>query len=498
MKYIKQSLLLLAVLFVLSACSSGFLDTELNENASEEQIQESIENDPTKVQVYITGFYKNLFAPEARSSHDDFGLKAVELATDLMGSDMAYLTSHLFVYDYNLDNRGAAYRRPSSTWQQFYAVISGANQVISLMGHLEESDDAVIQQMLGESYTVRAYSYFWLINLFQHPYQWNKDAYGIPLYNESETRLNRVPVKEIYAQMLSDIDKGYNLLKGKGIPKRDHLNEFAAAAIYANILAFVNDHPNQWKEVAKYATLATQVGSLMSEKELTSGFNSLDIDEVIWGADIDSESNTFYASFMSHIDPFSQGYGGTMGNYKMIASELYDKIPDTDLRKKWFGIEIKSKDNPHYAHQKYIQVKFLDVATTKTGDVFSSDYIYLRAGEMYLLAAEAYYNDGNEAEAKKMLETLVKSRNPEYSATMSGEALLDEIKLQKRIEMWGEGRRLLDMKRRGEDLDRTASVNHNKNAIQNPQKLKANDARFIYLIPNRELNGNNEIEEQNK
>ena len=41
-------------------------------------------------------------------------------------------------------------------------------------------------------------------------------------------------------------------LKGKGIAKKDELNEYAAAAIYANILSFVNDYPDQWNEVAKY------------------------------------------------------------------------------------------------------------------------------------------------------------------------------------------------------------------------------------------------------
>ncbi|MCS2703240.1 hypothetical protein NXX46_00015 [Phocaeicola vulgatus] len=43
-----------------------------------------------------------------------------------------------------------------------------------------------------------------------------------------------------------------------------------AAAIYANILSFVNDYPDQWNEVAKYAKLAIEGGSLMSEKLLSA------------------------------------------------------------------------------------------------------------------------------------------------------------------------------------------------------------------------------------
>ena len=111
-------------------------------------------------------------------------------------------------------------------------------------------------------------------------------------------------------------------MKGKGIAKKDELNEYAAAAIYANILSFVNDYPDQWNEVAKYAKLAIEGGSLMSEKELLSGFNDLSLSEVLWGADINGETNTFYASFMSQVDPYGPGYGGNLGNYKMISSDF--------------------------------------------------------------------------------------------------------------------------------------------------------------------------------
>ncbi|MCS3144363.1 hypothetical protein NXY40_21800 [Phocaeicola vulgatus] len=74
---------------------------------------------PTAIQAYITGYYKNMFFRRPSKSHDDFGLKAFELATDLMGNDMAYMTSHFFVYDYLLDNRASSYRRTTPYWQNY-------------------------------------------------------------------------------------------------------------------------------------------------------------------------------------------------------------------------------------------------------------------------------------------------------------------------------------------------------------------------------------------
>ena len=106
MKYTKY-LAILAAAFMMGSCSDDFLDKEPSENASEDQIKDLLDKDPTAIQAYITGYYKNMFSPEAQQSHDDFGLKAFELATDLMGDDMAYMTSHFFVYDYLLDNRAS-------------------------------------------------------------------------------------------------------------------------------------------------------------------------------------------------------------------------------------------------------------------------------------------------------------------------------------------------------------------------------------------------------
>ena len=84
MKYTKY-LAILAAAFMMGSCSDDFLDKEPSENASEDQIKDLLDKDPTAIQAYITGYYKNMFSPEAQQSHDDFGLKAFELATDLMG-----------------------------------------------------------------------------------------------------------------------------------------------------------------------------------------------------------------------------------------------------------------------------------------------------------------------------------------------------------------------------------------------------------------------------
>lgn len=72
---------------------------------------------------------------------------------------------------------------------------------------------------------------------------------------------------------------------------------------------------------------------------------------------------------------------------------------------------------------------------------------WMRASEMALTEAEAYYMLGREGDAKEALKEVQSKRIPNYSCTTSGQALLDEIRISRRMELWGEGFGFTDMKR---------------------------------------------------
>src|SRR5690606_12659721 len=78
-----------------------------------------------------------------------------------------------------------------------------------------------------------------------------------------------------------------------------------------------------------------------------------------------------------------------------------------------------------------------------------TDYIYMRVDEMVLLNAEANAKLGNEAAGMMSLKRLLNLRidDTSYLDLLSGQALLDEIYLQTRIELCGEGKTYLAMKR---------------------------------------------------
>src|SRR5690606_31225995 len=76
-------------------------------------------------------------------------------------------------------------------------------------------------------------------------------------------------------------------------------------------------------------------------------------------------------------------------------------------------------------------------------------YIYMRADEMVLLNAEAKAKLNRDGEAINSLQRLLSLRVDDlsYLTTLSGQALKDEIFKQTRIELWGEGKSYLSMKR---------------------------------------------------
>ena len=183
------------------------------------------------------------------------------------------------------------------------------------------------------------------------------------------------------------------------------------------------------------------------------------------------------------IDNTSPGYAGALQSYILISKKLYDLIPATDVRKAVFNDPAKTLAPTLPA---YAQLKFRDPGG------FTGDYIYIRVSEMYFIEAEAQARQGNSTGAAQTLFDLVSKRNSSYTLSANtGQALLDEIFLQKRIESWGEGVIFMDIKRLNMGIDRTGS-NHVSNAVL---VIPAGDPRWTYQIPLNEIQANPNISE---
>ncbi len=218
----------------------------------------------------------------------------------------------------------------------------------------------------------------------------------------------------------------------------------------------------------------------------TTGFSNISNPEVIWGFHntISTMSiGNYYASFFSMFDNTNEGYAGAAQIYKLIDKRLYDAIPDTDYRKKVFNgsqpakytFNGKTKNYPAYVSWKF-----------KDPSMFEGDYIYIRASSLYYTEAEALARQGREAEAKQVLFEITSKRDKAYTlSAKTGAELINEIILQKRIELWGEGYAWFDMKRLNTPLERIyTGTNHTFG------RFNLTPDKFKFQIPNKEINNN--------
>lgn len=483
----KKILLIAAPVFFLAiaGCKKSYLETKPSNAASEAQIFSKI----NAVNAAISGMYKEMFGfAVGGGSHSDYGQKSYDLSCDLMGNDMVVHTQGYGWYNstYQYTNWGLATTAQMSdfAWYRYYDQIKQANKLYNLVDGVTDATTTQKESIKGQALAMRAYCYYYLVNYYQQSYKGHESLPGIPVYLQDTTGGKpRGTVQDVYTQIVKDLTEAETLLTGK---TRGSINEFDVSVVQgfrARVALAMED----WATAATYAHKARQNYTLMnSTLYLTKGaFSSASNPEWMWGSVIVASEATIYASFFSHMDIQTGGYAA-LGQQKKITKALYDLIPSGDIRKERFKTPgTGTTSDPDYNQHKF---EVPDVSNK-----WQADYLYMRAAEMYLIEAEALARQGQDASARTVLESLVQTRYPAYSAAaFSGSALLDEILLQRRIELWGEGFGLLDIKRLGQGLNRPSGVGNHGSPNFNPgiYTTQPNDPRFLMRIPQRELDNN--------
>lgn len=485
MKNISKYLLpaLLSAL-ILGGCKKSYLETSPSNQVTTDVIFKTTAG----AQTALDGLYRltYTFGIETYGGHDLFGQKSHDLIMDVMGNDMV-INSRGYNW-FNGDYRYTAGTDPSdgqrsyTSWMYYYQIINNANNILAAIdkasGAQSEKDN-----IKGQALFMRAHSYFYLVNFWQHTYKGNESKPGIPVYSEPTSKGNgRGTVQNVYDSLILDLTNAETLLTGKARRDLSSVDITTVQALRARVALQMEDYAT----AATYAqkVISTTNYPLMSNADYQSGFNSVDNTEWIWGTKVIVDQATVYASWYSHMDAVPFGYAA-LGQQKKITKALYDQIQVGDIRKTVFTEPGTGTDEI----PDYTQIKF-HLADPSS---WAGDYMYLTVAEVYLIAAEALARTGHEPEAHTALETLIKNRYPAYSsAAFSGATLINEILLQRRIELWGEGLALLDIKRLKQGVNRpTGAGNHgapNYDAVV--YTLPDQDPKFLFRVPQEELNSN--------
>lgn len=193
--------------------------------------------------------------------------------------------------------------------------------------------------------------------------------------------------------------------------------------------------------------------------------------------------------------------GQLHSTFVSFAQQQYSRVADRG----WY---------PPYTYQGNPMGEGTTICTAQFGAQFkfwgmdgysTSFFPFMRASEMLLVEAEAAYQNGNQSLALSLLKELNDHRYAiPYDETPSGLALLDAIKISRRLELWGEGFSWFDFKRWNEPIVRNAWEKSNTQSGNWPrQDVGYNNGVFEtdmnrgwrWRIPSTEYNYNHAIDQ---
>jgi len=467
------------------SCETTYLDTNPTASIDANAAYSTTKN----AKAAINGIYRS-FVYRYLGSQGHSGHPAMMIILDHMGDDLVFGTT---AANWHVsETQWVAHRNDVSTMSQFpyelyYRIIGNANigiaSIDKAVGTTSERNT-----VKGEALALRAFGYFNLVQLYGKRYDARtkpNSQLGVPLVLEPSTKgLPRNTVEEVYTQINKDLTAAAALLTNAR-PNKSHINLAVVKGLQARVALVQQD----WTNAAKFASEARVGYAPMSATNYLDGFQDIANSEWMWGFDHLEDQSEFFGGYHSYI---SCNYNSTVIRTvpKAINSLLYRQIPQTDVRAKMW-VETPTAANsivpPGGVRVKWINQKFRLPGTPSTSAM--GDVPYMRAAEMYLIEAEAKARLNDDAGAAAALFALGRVRDPAYvQSTNTGQALINEILIQRRVELWGEGHRFLDLKRMNAPLNRNGA--NQLASVILLFDVAPGDPRWEIVFPRREINAN--------
>lgn len=492
-KIIYSLIIVFAASVILTACKKDFLQTYPTDSVAAATVTATTDN----MMASLNGIHRALYV-RYTGTQGNGGIGSFWIVSDCMGEDHVVNAEQWYnqVYKWTAGSN-ATYYYNTFPWRMFYQWISNANILINGAENAV-GPEADKNSVLGQALVYRAWSHYYLVQLYANRYVPGgaNAQLGVPYMSENlEEGIARHTVAEVYTKIMADLDAAIAIL-GSSRPNKSHMNKDVAKGVKARVALTMGNY-------ALAASLSNEVKAgydLMDFDTYKAGFRveSQSIDEFLWASQIISiDQNDKWAAYGAYI---SRNFSSSAirGNPRSISSFLYEKISDTDVRKTLFskdgqhanlqsGANLLSSHSRHpYTNQKFIAVSNSDSRV---------DVPLLRVAELYLNEAEALARTGDDAGAAEVLYDLVVTRDPDYTlSTNTGDDLIEEILFQRRVELWGEGFRFFDLKRLDMPLDRRdqdgVATNHTNSLTSNFMYLEAGSKLWTWVIPQDEMDAN--------
>ncbi|MBR4438899.1 MAG: RagB/SusD family nutrient uptake outer membrane protein [Bacteroidales bacterium] len=426
------SILLVAVLTISLSSCKGFLDKEPTDSVVAENALATLED----AGVAVNGMYTLL---KYYTVYGNYMIQMGDMRADLLvPSEGTYIT-----YSYDYDPSQNSY---FTLWRNYYSTITRANAIIQNIDKLEVPADkqAIKDDYLGQAYAVRAFCYFDLARLYGRPYRFDNGAsLGAVLIttpvSPSEARIPRSTVAETYAQIEADLATALPLLsKAKNL---GHFNYWAAEFLKAKVALYKGDNETAYSAAKDVITNSPY--SLIPRDNYLASWAQVGNDESIFEGLVNLQSaidgdNGFGGSFY-----YSLWFGYTNTGASVVPTKAWRDmfaLTPNDIRINWIAY-----DDPSSGEGKHTGEYWLKKFIGNTGfTAFLNNPRFMRLAEAYFIAAEAGMNSG-KGDAANLLLQVAQRADPTVTSIA---ATMENIEIQRKKELIGEGDRFFDLMRR--------------------------------------------------
>lgn len=345
-------------------------------------------------------------------------LRTDELQLDKKKTSSIDLDAYLDLWRWKDEN-------PSPTtsyfsWRGYYHTIYIANYIIEHRGEISDATRDEVNQLVGESYMLRAYCHFLLVNLYAEPYTHCQPAAtrGVPMQLVAD--VNAMPrsssVEAIYQQVLADIAEAEKYLNvetwEQGLNYR--FNKISAQAFLARTYLYMGEWQKALTAAEAVIEAHGELENMNSSRILPNSYKSVE-------------------SIVA-LEKFSNNLSAAVN------------LPDPD-----FIALYRTGDQRRTKFFKRVTSSSYEVPKAG-GDEFSCTF---RSAEAYLTAAECAARLGNTADAIDYLQPLLQMRlnadalstANDLMANMTQDELIAEILDERARELAFEGHRWYDLRR---------------------------------------------------
>ncbi|WPU94732.1 RagB/SusD family nutrient uptake outer membrane protein [Mucilaginibacter sabulilitoris] len=328
---------------------------------------------------------------------------------------------------------------PPPFWSEFYKVLFSCNTAINGISGSSTIDAGVKKQLIGELKFLRAYTYFYAVNLYGTPPLTTSDDYTV------NGNLANSAADDTYKQILQDLtdaqaalsDNVYVDASGAAVTDRVRPNKQVASAMLARVYLYLQD----WKNAEIQASAIINNSNYLLVPNLNQVF-------------LKGSKETIWA-----LQPVSQLYLNTIDAYYLVVNASYAATTQLPLNTNnlvkafetgdarltnWTGTYTTTTApvTTYYYAYKY------KVASLSSTIAVTEYPIAMRLAEQYLIRAEARAQQNNLTGAAADLNA-IRTRAGLANTTASTQAnLLNAILHERQVELFSEwGHRWFDLKR---------------------------------------------------